>query len=120
MAYNCPVCGRKFSIFCRASKIYLAFCGGGDAVCTKCAKEKKDEIEKHNEIYYGRKGAKKDPDCEHKWKSPYRGRWFCVKCGAQFNWMCGCGGSAYVCEYHYIEMITKNQPIKEYLAKYAW
>ena len=45
--------------------------------------------------------------CDHNWMHPARHRFECSKCGAQFNWMCGCGGSSYVCDSHYYDQIDK-------------
>ena len=41
--------------------------------------------------------------CDHEWLHPNKTQWKCRRCGAQFNWMCGCGGSMYVCDKHYQE-----------------
>lgn len=117
----CPLCKRGFGFFVRPSRdIYWSFNGGADAVCKSCAKKRIKVIIEHNEIFNGRKEAKKNPECKHEWIHPSFNRWFCIHCGAQYNWLCGCGGSLYVCNKHYEEFIGKNNPIEEYLARESW
>ena len=119
----CPICDRG-GFFIRASDIYLQDRpGGGTAVCTKCAKNRSDEIEKRNTLWYTPLNSKKDPSCKHEWVHPHHGRWYCPKCGATYNWMCGCGGSAYVCQTHYDEFIkenTESELLEKFLADKAW
>lgn len=43
-------------------------------------------------------------ECKHEWNQKSRGSWLCQKCGARYSWMCGCGGSGYVCDRHYEEI----------------
>ena len=118
--WACPVCGRDKWWVKKAKDLFWATHGGGISVCRRCEKNRKDEIDRHNWIYHGKPGAKKDPGCDHEWIEPYPGRFYCPKCHAQLNWMCGCGGSMYVCPKHYHEFIKANAPIEEYLAERAY
>ena len=65
-------------------------------------------------------GKKKNPDCVHKWDHPYMAKWFCRKCFAEYNWMCGHGGSAYICNPCYDAFIKENSPVEEFLKKESW
>ena len=125
MATNCPVCHRKFGITVRSSTVgYATSAGGGSLVCTKCAKERRDEINKHNAVWgqYSGERKKKNPNCKHEWIHPFPSRWYCPKCGAEFNVMCGCGGSAYICQKHYDGLIKEMEEIGKdnYLAEHSY
>jgi len=95
--------------------------GEGQALCNKCIKTRQAEIVNHNRLAWSQRGDKKDPNCKHDWAHAYMNRWVCVKCGAAFNWMCGCGGSAYVCQKHYDEgiqnMVKECGSVEAYLDK---
>jgi len=98
--------------------------GGGEAICNKCVRTKQEEIIKHNKMFTTPQGAKKDPNCQHEWVHPFKGRWTCVKCNATYNWMCGCGGSMYVCEEHYdrfiLDAMNTHGSIELFLKERAW
>jgi len=128
LSYNwfCPLCNKQGALFggAKPSDVYLRSPGGGRSVCTKCAKNRKEEIDKENEIYEGDLNKKKNDNCKHEWQLPYMGRWYCTKCGATYNLTCGCGGSSYVCKIHYDEFVTdaikEEGSLEKYLAKYSW
>lgn len=68
-----------------------------------------------------------NPKCSTKctWEHLSKSRWACTVCGRSFNWACGCGGSMYVCDRHYIDMthnimIKKCGSVNAYLEKYAY
>ena len=117
--WACPVCYRDGWWVKRAKDVHWATHGGGISVCKRCAKKFKDHIDKHNWLYHGKPGAKIDRDCDHEWGEPYPGRFYCHKCHGQFNWMCGCGGSMYVCPEHYESFMKKIGDLDEYLAENA-
>lgn len=122
----CPLCGEQGALIggAKPSDVYISNHGGGAAVCTKCAKERKADIQKENEIFHGNPVKKKDSNCKHEWLHPYEGRWYCPKCGAYYNWMCGCGGSEYVCQTHYntfiADAIKECGTLEKFLAKHSW
>ena len=132
MRIRCPLCNKEESFWRdvtfwnwgRENTISWATHGGGRAICYKCLKNRMPEIKRHNSLYYRSNDEKKDPNCEHKWVHPYPARWCCTKCTAEYNWMCGCGGSQYVCETHYESfkkhMIEKYDSIEQYLCEKAW
>ncbi len=119
---GCPVCRKEYSLFNQASDVYWEIQGGGRAVCKKCAKTKRKEIDEHN-IPYVSNGGMKDIDCKHEWMHPNPNIWFCSKCKAIYRWMCGCGGSEYVCEKHHLphqEIMKKEEgSVESYLAKHS-
>jgi len=115
--WACPVCKRDGWWVRTAKDLSWAIHGGGISVCRRCEKTRKDEIDKHNAMFYGSKKA--DPDCDHNWTEPYRGRFFCDKCETSWNWMCGCGGSMYVCDQHYKQFMEANAPIERFLSANA-
>ena len=123
---GCPVCNKEYGFFNRASKkVYWEIQGGGQAVCRRCAKTRMPEIEKHNKPYHSNPEDKtKDKNCKHQWEHPALNLWFCTKCSAVYRWLCGCGGSEFVCEKHHIShqkmMIKKEGSVKKYLNKYSW
>lgn len=116
----CELCGKEFGLFRRASDIYWEVPGGGKPICKKCAKSRMEEINEHNEQLKGNPNKKKDTKCKHEWVHPSLNVWHCTKCGAHLSWLCGCGGSEYVCQKHYDKLIKENQPIEKYLAKHSW
>ncbi len=128
LAYDwwCPLCGRQGAYIggAKPSDVYWERAGGGTAVCTKCAKERKEEIDVHNEIYIGSHKKKKDPNCDHSWTHPYPARFYCIRCGATYNFLCGCGGSAYVCSKHHEEFVRnavkEEGSLENYLSKNSW
>ena len=115
--WSCPLCDRSGWWVRTAKDLSWAIHGGGISVCRRCEKTRKDEIDAHNALFYGSK--KKDPDCDHDWLEPYRGRFVCSKCGGSWNWMCGCGGSMYVCDQHYKQFMEANAPIERFLSANA-
>jgi len=119
----CPVCGEQGAIIGGAKPDYSVSwltSTGGSAVCTKCAKNKNEEIYKHNRIYHNEIKNSKDINCEHEWIHPSNNRWVCNKCFAEFNMMCGCGGSGYCCEEHYIKFIKEHPNLKNFLSENSW
>lgn len=123
--WHCPVCGKQGAIIGGAKPnhnvVWFTSIGSGTSVCTACGENKRDEIEKHNRIYYNNIKNTKDDSCEHEWLHPAFGRWVCAKCGAEFNWFCGCGGSGYVCQKHYDEFIEKHAyDLNGFLSKNSW
>jgi len=98
--------------------------GGGSALCNKCVKTRQDEIIIHNNKYRTPAGSKKDTDCQHEWVHPYPGRWYCTKCSATYNWMCGCGSSMYVCKKCYDDFIKRatkeHGSIEKFLSTKSW
>lgn len=129
LAYDwwCPLCGRQGALIGGAKQskdVTWERDGGGTAVCTKCAEERNEEIAVHNEIYVGNPKKKKDPNCDHSWTHPYHGRFYCIRCGATYNFLCGCGGSSYVCSKHHAEFIEsaikEEGTLEKYLAKHSW
>ena len=121
---GCPVCGKEYSLFNRASDVYWEIQGGGQAVCKRCKKNRMPEIEKHNAPYRRRQGDLKDKNCKHDWVSANLTMWSCSKCSAVYRLMCGCGGSEYVCEKHHKShqeyMIKEEGSVKAYLDKHSW
>ena len=133
MPWTCPLCGTTTKFLRPGTKpssevVYGLSSGSGRAVCRNCAKNRLDEINRHNIIYdwvlYGIEKPKKDPNCNHKWIHPFKSRWVCSECGAEYNIMCGCGGSGYVCQNHYekiIETMKKESgSVEEFLNKHSW
>ena len=124
--YICPICGGEEHFLKRdthpSNVTVSTSIGGGRCVCRRCARERKDEIEKQNERF-GTKLRKKDPNCKHEWEAIGNSRWYCPKCGADYNIMCGCGGSGYVCQKHYDEFIEEMKKecgsVEAFLAKHS-
>ena len=122
---SCPLCDKEYSFFNPSSDVYWSIPGGGQAVCKKCKKHRMKEIDKHNEPYHRNAGdKKKDLNCKHQWMHPAFNMWFCSKCNAVYRFMCGCGGSEYVCGAHHLshqEMMIKEEGSSEkYLNKHSW
>lgn len=123
--FECPVCGGiekwwKPSSHASDWKITWSLsCGHGTAVCKGCAKNRTKEIKEHNKLYHTPRGSKKDPNCDHEWSHLEPSRWYCTKCGATYQWMCGCGGSCFVCRKHYDDFISdaieKYGSVEEFL-----
>ncbi len=118
--WSCPICSRH-GWFVRISdtSVYIGP-GLGILVCKRCEKSRKDEIDRRNAVFHTPSGSKKDPTCAHSWKHPHEGRWYCSKCFATYNWMCGCGGSGFVCGPHYQEFVNEKLDMDRFLAKEAW
>jgi hypothetical protein len=116
----CPLCGKGDPFTLSNRNVSWARHGGGTFVCRKCAKTRLEEIKEHNAIYYSPVGHKKDPNCKHIWAKPHPGRYYCPKCTAEYNWVCGCGGSAYVCEEHNRHFLEKHPDLSAFLAKNSW
>lgn len=65
----------------------------------------------------------KDPNCQHEIQHLSPAMYSCRKCGAAYRYMCGCGGSMYVCSYHYNEIrdrIEKAGGLEKWFAENAW
>ena len=131
MADTCAVCHRPWSLWVRAkewrkgnSTATWQWNAGGSAICDKCVKTNADTIRRHNADYYRQSGEKKDPSCLHDWAHPFPARWSCRKCHAEYNWMCGHGGSAYVCETDYRAFLEKalagHGSVEAFLAEKSW
>lgn len=124
MKIRCEVCHKKKFLWNFSEDVYYEVHGGAAYVCKRCAKTRMEDIIANNELYSGSKTKKKDPNCQHQWVSPYRGRFYCPKCGAQFNMMCGCGGSMYYCEEHYAGFMKhvseEYGSLDSYLDKQSW
>jgi hypothetical protein len=93
-------------------------------LCRRCVAERQDDIRELARKWHRVEGDKKDPNCEHEWKHPWFGRWYCPKCGAEFNLTCGCGGSAFVCGAHHAEfvevMIKECGSVEAFLEERSW
>lgn len=90
----CPLCRKQGALIggAKPSDCDWANWHGGTSVCKKCVKNRREEIDRHNEMYYGIKGKNKDSNCDHEWVNPYfvggyiiRSRWYCMKCGAVYQ-----------------------------------
>lgn len=119
--WRCPICNRS-GWFVRASDSSVPLGPGhGILVCKRCERREQEEIARRLAVYYTPAGSKKDPECSHQWVHPYAGRWYCRKCFATYNWICGCGGSGYVCERHYrIQIEEMGEEPAKWLAEHAW
>ena len=118
--WYCPYCGRKSTPFNPSSWwSSLSYTLHG-LVCRRCEKEHGQEIREWNESICGRPGARKDPTCEHDWAHPIASRWFCRKCGAVYNLMCGCGGSKYVCHKHAQQFLAEHPDLPAFLAEHSY
>jgi len=116
--WRCPLCYKK--IWPASKNVIWAQHGGGISVCVRCVKNRKSEIDRHNEIYWGNSSKKKDPNCPHVWHHPFPGRWFCAGCGAGYRWMCGHGGSEFVCDPCYGDFIVRAGNLNQFLAEKSW
>jgi hypothetical protein len=122
--FICPMCLRQQSLFNPSSwpsdVPYATSPAASASVCGRCAKERASEIVLHNRLIQGGVRLKKDPSCEHEWAHWFNNRWACTKCGAQYQWMCGCGGSMYVCEEHHAEFLQEHPDLGAFLTTKSW
>ena len=120
MSWSCPVCGRSgWWVSVDTTAIWHLSPGHGTSICKRCVRTEKDVIDDHNRRFYSPSG-KKDPSCPHRWVHPAPSRWYCVSCGAQYNWVCGCGGSLYACERHEAELTKGYASVEAFLAEHSW
>ncbi len=128
MSWRCPLCGADRSFFRdnMSDMFWADGPGSATSVCKKCAKDRKEEIDEHNQMMGQGTGGRhtKDPDCEHNWAHPFPSRWTCTKCGAEYNQMCGCGGSLYMCQGHHAKAVAhmkeEEGSVEAYLNKHSW
>jgi len=122
--FVCPMCLRQQSLLVPSSWMsdmdYAIDPGAGRSVCNGCAKTRASEIAQHNRRVQGGLRLKKDPSCQHEWAHSFNNRWACTKCGAQYQWMCGCGGSGDVCDEHHAEFLRKHPDLNAFLATESW
>lgn len=62
-------------------------------------------------------------NCLHEWHCHGLTGYQCCKCGADYSWMCGCGGSMYVCSNHYdehLKMVKNGGGIVNFLKTRAF
>lgn len=120
MKWRCPLCKKKGLFTFPDHDIIWNIQGGRISVCRKCAETRLGEIQTHNNIYISPENHRKIPNCDHQWISPYSGRYYCPKCTAEYNWMCGCGGSNFVCLNHNILFLQEHHNLDEYLTVNSW
>lgn len=128
MSWNCALCNKPMKWYLPrtwpSDTSIPTGPGSGGIVCKGCEKDRQDAITKRNEMAYGGPEKKKDPNCPHTWLHPWRSRWYCSQCGAQFNWTCRHGGSEYACakcEYEFkCKMVREEGSVDAFLTKHSW